>query len=184
LGTGDGRFVLDQARRYPRKLCVGIDASAAAMVEGSRIASKKPARGGVANALFVWANVEALPQELYGLADEITINYPWGSLLRALVEPDLSVLRSIRNLAHPDTLFTILINLSVFEDLEYCQKLRLPPLDLARAKTDLVYPYRDAGIHVKKIQILDKDVPHKTTWGQKLIRGSSRKTLLLEAIVQ
>jgi 16S rRNA (adenine(1408)-N(1))-methyltransferase len=153
------------------------------MAEVSRIAAKKPVRGGVSNALFVWASVEDLPSELHGLANEITINYPWGSLLRALVVPDHSVLKGIRDLAHPGASLTILINLSVFEDIEYCRKLKLPTLDLKRAKTELVFQYCDADIHVKRVCVLDNNVPHHTTWGQKLIRRSGRKTLLLQAIM-
>ena len=48
-------------------------------------ARRKPARGGAPNALFIVAAAEALPEPLTGIADEITINYPWGSLLRIVV---------------------------------------------------------------------------------------------------
>jgi 16S rRNA (adenine(1408)-N(1))-methyltransferase len=183
VGTGDGRFVLDQARQFPNKLCIGIDASADALREVSHKAAKKPPRGGAANALFVWATAENLPPELTGLADEITINYPWGSLLKAVVQPDVEILKGIRALARPGASLTILINLSVFENHDYCQKLGLPPLDLARAQNELVSKYYEAGIETKRVAVLEDDVPHQTTWGQKLILGSDRKTLMIKAAV-
>jgi 16S rRNA (adenine(1408)-N(1))-methyltransferase len=145
-------------------------------------ATKKSARGGAPNALFVWACVENLPHELIGLADEITINYPWGSLLRALVEPDIALLKGIATIARPGASIMILINLTVFEDHAYRQKLGLPPLDLTRARNELVSKYLDAGIQIKNISVLEKDVPHQTTWGQKLILGSGRQTLMMKAM--
>lgn len=145
----------------------------------------KPERGGVSNALFVWASIKDLPPELYGIASEITINYPWGSLLHALVEPNSVILKNIAQLAHPEASLRILINISVFEDQAYCQKLGLPELSLERAHNHLVPCYRDVGIDVKRIQILDQNIPHRTTWGQKLTKGSgSRRTLFLEAIIR
>ena len=155
------------------------------MREVSQKTIVKPERGGVSNALFVWAPVESLPPELGGIASEITINYPWGSLLHALVVPDLEVLKGIAQLAQPGASLTILINFSVFENLDYCQKLGLPGLTLERAKKVLPWDYREAGIEIKSIKILDQGAPNATTWGQKLTKGSgSRKTLLIDAAIR
>lgn len=154
------------------------------MRESSLKTIAKPQRGGVSNALFVIANADSLPSELYGIATEITINYPWGSLLRTLVEPNLEILKCIAKLACNGARLTILINISVFENADYCKKLELPELTLEKAKNRLVPMYRDACIDVKTVRILDKDVPHTTTWGQKLTQGSgTRRTLLLEGII-
>lgn len=145
----------------------------------------KPQRGGVPNALFVWASVESLPAELLGIAHEITINYPWGSLLKALITPEMEVLRGIAQLARPGVSLAILINYSVFEDADYRQKLSLPDLTLERAKTTLSRDYREAGLEVKSVKLLDGVAPHTTTWGLKLTKGSgSRKTLAIEAIMR
>ncbi|MGH2455149.1 MAG: class I SAM-dependent methyltransferase, partial [Candidatus Limnocylindria bacterium] len=92
LGTGDGRFVLDRAAAQPEELVIGVDASAAAMAESSRRAS----RSGSRNAVFVASDVAALPPELGGLADLLTIHFPWGSLLRAAVAADASLVRLLR----------------------------------------------------------------------------------------
>lgn len=126
----------------------------------------------------------SLPPELYGKATEITINYPWGSLLHALVEPNLDMLKSIAQLVQTGASMTILINITPFENEEYRQKLGLPELNLDIAKNHLIPRYRQVGIDIQTIKLLEKDIPHITTWGQKLTQGSgSRKTLLLKGII-
>jgi 16S rRNA (adenine(1408)-N(1))-methyltransferase len=77
--------VLAAAADEPDRLVVGIDANAAGMATASRRAAATPRRGGLPNALFVVAAIGALPRELDGLADVVTVHFPWGSLLRGLL---------------------------------------------------------------------------------------------------
>jgi len=58
------------------------------MCEVSQRASRKPARGGVPNVLFGRLSLEEAPGDLIGLADMLTVLFPWGSLLRAVAAPD------------------------------------------------------------------------------------------------
>jgi 16S rRNA (adenine(1408)-N(1))-methyltransferase len=74
--------VLARARREPRSLVIGVDAAATAMAEASLRAARPVRKGGLPNALFVVAAVERPPAELAGVAAELTILFPWGSLLR------------------------------------------------------------------------------------------------------
>lgn len=53
------------------------------MSEASLRAARPERKGGLSNALFAVAAAEALPPELRGRAAEVTIHFPWGSLLRA-----------------------------------------------------------------------------------------------------
>lgn len=85
VGTGDGHAVLRRAAADPRALVIGLDAVPAAMADASRRAARPLRKGGLPNASFVAAAVECLPAELHGLADEVTISLPWGSLLRGLL---------------------------------------------------------------------------------------------------
>lgn len=183
LGTGDGRFVLHWARQHQNTLCIGIDALQEAMRECSRRAASKPQRGGVANALYVVAPIEQLPTELLGSATRITINFPWGSLLRALVTPEPRVLRDLAALGRPGAGMTVLINYSVFQDEAYRERLGLPSLDLLVSGEWLARAWRRAGIVIDRRSLLDREVPHRTSWGQRLILGSERSTLLIEATV-
>lgn len=98
LGAGDGRAVLARAAREPGTLVLGVDAVAAAMSEASRRAARSPTRGGLPNARFVVAAAEDPPAELHGLAAEVTVNLPWGSLLRGCLGADEVVAAGIATL--------------------------------------------------------------------------------------
>jgi len=183
LGTGDGRYVLREARAQPERLCIGLDAVAANLVKTSSQALRKPTRGGAANALFVIAAIERLPELLTGCADRITVNFPWGSLLEAVILPRAEVLGAIAALGKPGAEIEILINLGIFEDPEYAARLELPDLDQTYLDEALVPAYAAAGIAVELAQFLRGPAPVRTTWGQRLTLGSGRATLHLRATV-
>jgi len=58
------------------------------MAESSRRGAAPERKGGLANALFVVAAAERLPPELAGIAAEVSILFPWGSLLRGALALD------------------------------------------------------------------------------------------------
>ena len=101
IGTGDGRAVLDAAAAAPATLAIGIDANAASMAEASRRAARAPAKGGRPNLLFLVAAAEQPPVELAGLADLVTVRFPWGSLLRGCLGADVDVATGIAALVRP-----------------------------------------------------------------------------------
>lgn len=102
LGTGDGRFVRQMAKNHPDWFIIGLDACRENLREHSR---KKPA-----NTLFVIANAQALPPELDGRCANISINFPWGSLLRGLLDADLALMSSLARVALPGAEVTIRMN--------------------------------------------------------------------------
>jgi 16S rRNA (adenine(1408)-N(1))-methyltransferase len=188
VGTGDGRFVYRTAVERPDTLCVGLDPVADALRKISAKAGRKPAKGGVENALFLVGAAEDLPGPLAGAADEITVNYPWGSLQRGIVAPEPRLLEKLAALADSATAevnprFTFLINSSVFSNEDYRDRLALPELDAERARGELVPRYREAGLVLETIEELAGDAPHHTSWGRRLVRGSGRHTLLLAGSV-
>lgn len=101
VGTGDGRAVLAVARRQPETLALGLDANAAAMAEASRRAARPGRKGGLANARFIVAAAESLPTELHGIADLVTVRFPWGSLLRGCLARDECVAQNLAALVAP-----------------------------------------------------------------------------------
>jgi 16S rRNA (adenine(1408)-N(1))-methyltransferase len=109
LGTGDGRFVLAAAAAEPSTLVVGVDASAPAMAGASRRAAAATRKGGLPNAVFVVAGAEALPPELDGIADRVTVHLPWGSLLRGSLALDRAVAAGIAGLVAPGGRVEILL---------------------------------------------------------------------------
>ena len=105
LGTGDGRAVLATAASEPTSLVIGLDAADAAMAESSRRAT----RARTSNALFVVASAEAIPAELIGIADRVTVRFPWGSLLRGCVGLDETVTAGIAALVAPGGTLELLL---------------------------------------------------------------------------
>jgi 16S rRNA (adenine(1408)-N(1))-methyltransferase len=182
LGTGDGRFVLRTARERPQSLVVGIDPVQDAMAGVARRASAKPSRGGVPNALFLVASAEALPAALTSRASRVTVNYPWGSLLRTLVQPDPGGLRAVVGLLEPGGRLIALLNASVTDDRDYGERLGLPPLEDAHIDRRLVPGWQESGLGGVSWHRLEPDdePPHHTTWGRRLVRGSSRSTIVVE----
>jgi 16S rRNA (adenine(1408)-N(1))-methyltransferase len=179
VGTGDGRFVYREAAAHPETFCIGIDPVAEAMREISAKVAKKAARGGLPNALYLMDAAESLPGELAGIADRVTVNYPWGSLLRAVTIPDSQVVARLAALGKPGAAIEILLNASVFEDAEYCGRLGVVPVDPARAERELAPAFSLAGIELVGTEEIEGPAEHRTSWGQRLVRGSARRTLRL-----
>jgi 16S rRNA (adenine(1408)-N(1))-methyltransferase len=184
LGCGDGRFVLRHARDNPKCLCIGIDAAADAMQETSRRAAAKPAKGGASNAVYIVSGVEALPSDLRSIATRLTIQYPWGSLLRMLVEPDVQMMMRIGLLAVPGAKFSVLINRSPFDDPDYVARLDLPPLDEARFRDAVASDWLKAGFAPHKIETHRETAETPSSWGKRLVKGSAREVLAIEGAIQ
>jgi 16S rRNA (adenine(1408)-N(1))-methyltransferase len=175
LGTGDGSYVYQSARRRPDRFYIGIDAQSSALEKISEKIHRKPAKGGAPNALFIQAAVEDLPQELDGVADEIHAHFPWGSLLRTLALGDELVLRNLRRVCAPGAWLEVVIALDPERDRTEIERLGLPPLSLEFLETTLIPRYHAAGFDVAEYGSLPpSEWPHlQTSWAKKL-RGAAR----------
>lgn len=108
LGTGDGRFVLQTAKANPGSFVIGVDACRENLVESSRHAP--------ANALFVIAGAQSLPVELHGIADHVTINFPWGSLLEGLLQGEPGLLEGLQRVTRRGAAVEVRLNASALSD--------------------------------------------------------------------
>jgi 16S rRNA (adenine(1408)-N(1))-methyltransferase len=169
--------VLAAARVQPDRLVVGVDASAAAMAVASRRAAAKPGRGGLANALFVVAAAEALPLELDGLADQVAIYFPWGSLLRGLLGADPAMRTGLTRVMRPGATLSMLVSATARDrgaGVEPVQERTLHALAgrYGRYRLDL--------IQVRPATPADVAAAH-STWGKRLDAGGQRPAWLLRA---
>ncbi len=181
VGTGDGRHVIDVARAAPERLVIGIDAVSENMAEASRKAAAAPRKGGLANALFFRAAAERLPGPFAGRADQVTVNYPWGSLMRIVAEPDPEGLAGLRGLCKPGAGLRVLLNYTVIADRPYMERLGLGEMPDPADSPALPEIYKAAGFILETREIFAGDPPVRTRWGRQLVRGGARRTLLLEA---
>ena len=102
LGTGDGRYVHSLAEKNPGWFVIGVDACRENLHEHSRAK--------LTNMLFVIASAQNLPPELNGLVSQITINFPWGSLLESLLSGDSNLMRGLESISCSTTLIDLRLN--------------------------------------------------------------------------
>lgn len=177
IGTGDGRFVYRAARENPRKFYVGIDANPKPLEKISMKATRKPAKGGLPNVLFVQAAVEDLPDELDGTADEIHIHFPWGSLLKAVASGDEAVLRSLRRICAPGCLLEIVIGIDAVRDKTEIERLGLSAMTEDYFRSVLIPRYEEAGFGLVDFGEMDAGEWSRleTSWARKLQGGEGRR---------
>jgi 16S rRNA (adenine(1408)-N(1))-methyltransferase len=183
IGTGDGRFVYHSAREHPERFYIGVDAQAGALEKISQKIYRKPAKGGLPNALFIQAAVEALPVELDGLADTVHIHFPWGSLLRAVAMGDEPILRKLRSICAPGALLKIVIALDSERDKSEVSRLKLEPLTPEFIKATLIPRYHAAGFDVIEYSVVSpSDWPQlPTSWARRLAGNAERALTYLTA---
>ncbi len=166
IGTGDGRYVRHVARTCPGRFAIGVDACRENLREVSRVAPP--------NAVFVIANALALPDDLAGLAAQVTINFPWGSLLDGLLAGHPTLLAGLRTIMRPGA------------DLE----IRLNESALAEAG----WPLADGGARVRRVLqaggfTVEPPLPMDavalracpTSWARRLATGREPRALYLPA---
>jgi hypothetical protein len=139
--------VLDAARRDASRLFIAIDPVADAMAASAN----RACRDRLGNVLFVVAAVEALPVELDGVADRITVLFPWGSLLAGVARPEPAVLAALVRIARPGAALDVVINRSAEQ---------FPTADLAAR-------YDAAGLAIERIE-RTVTAPYATTWGKRV----------------
>ena len=183
IGTGDGRFVYQNARKNPDKFYIGIDASSAALTKLSEKIHRKPEKGGAKNALFVQASVEQLPVEFDGVADEVHIHFPWGSLLKAVISGDETILRSIRKICADDALLEVIIGLDPVRDKTEYERLGVDALSIPRLENELSANYASSGFEITEYgEFPPSQWPDICSeWARKLEVGQSRSLIYLIA---
>ena len=166
VGTGDGRYVRTIARECPSSFAIGIDACRENLRGGSRNAPR--------NALFIIANALTLPRELCGLATRVTINFPWGSLLTALLDGDPAFFNGLVTLAQPGATLEILLNQGALAEAGYA-------LDAGTVRIQQVL--WEWGLRIEQSAMLDADALRlsPTTWARRLAYGRDPRGWFLVA---
>lgn len=142
-------------------------------------ATRKPSKGGLPNVMFVQAAVEDLPDELAGVANEIYINFPWGSLLRAVATADGNVLNSIRRIAAPGCLLRITIGVDPERDQTELNRLNIPEITFDYLESVLLLQYRTAGFSIIEHRELNANEWSRleTSWARRLQPNAGRQVV-------
>lgn len=175
LGTGDGAWPRRFAREHDNCLAIGVDSDRAALREAAKLSERKPARGGAPNARYIAASIEQLPPELHSAADWLTIYFPWAALLKLILSGDDRIADILNHLAAPRARVSIVLNAEAAPEGFDTPK----PETVRRA---LKSPLEVAGFRIARAEWLEATSAPPTTWGGRLVKGSGRAMVALEAV--
>jgi 16S rRNA (adenine(1408)-N(1))-methyltransferase len=179
LGAGDGRWLYRFARSHPGYWCVGIDANPDMVNHISRRALRRPERGGAPNLIFLRAPVAALPGPLAGFAGRVRIQFPWGSLLRAVVRPEVETIGRIAGLLRRGGVLEVLVNVSAMTQTAVLARMDIPSRTLQAIREDMVFSYPAAGLMIRRWEVAP--LRPESTWAGRLGQGRPLLTLRVEA---
>jgi len=183
IGTGDGRFVYQSARQNPKKFYIGIDPNVRQLEKISEKIYRKPAKGGAPNAVFIQAALENLPEELDGVADELHVHFPWGSLLRAVATGEIELLRNLRKICSFGALLEVVIGLDPVRDRAELERLGITELSLQQIDEVLSRQYAAAGFEITERGLIPAaEWPEfNTSWAKRLQHNDNRPITYLIA---
>lgn len=172
LGTGNGKFVYDMAINNPDILFIGIEPTASNLYEYS----KKVNKNKLNNLIYIITSIENLGNDLNGIADKVYINFPWGSLLEAVVKDMPELLGKIAQLGKKEAEFNFTFAYSTIHEPNEIEKRNLPLLTDDYLMTKLTDIYKYAGLIIQTCTNLKPQDINKfgTLWAKKLYLGKSR----------
>ncbi len=175
LGTGDGSYVINNARAFPDQFFIGIDSNADNLCDASRKTAEFSSKKGLKNALFIHAGIENLPEELHGVATQLTVLLPWGSLLKAVALPDIQLLKTMAKLCSKNAKVRIILGFDSAAEQKVIHELGLPKIDSEYLQS-LPKRYLEAGFSVRAQYFKQEDLKTlPTTWAKKLAYGKNRQ---------
>ncbi len=183
MGTGDGLFPYRLAGARPDQFFIGIDANRRPLEKISEKTYRKPSKGGLPNLLFVQSAVESLPPELDGIAGELHVNFPWGSLLATVAGANAAALINLRRICSVGAALKVVLAIDVERDAAEIKRLKLPALSVDYVDSVLVARYRDAEFQLVGSRTLtaSESAQVETSWAQRLRTNAARKGFSISA---
>jgi 16S rRNA (adenine(1408)-N(1))-methyltransferase len=160
------------ARDDPDRLVIGLDADASSMRTSARRAARR--EGGLPNAAFVVAAIESVPADLRGVADRVTVYFPWGSLLRGLLSVEGAVIPNLSALCASGAELVVLWSIAE-RDLATLGPVPTLPDESRLAAT---------GLEIRELRpatTAEVAATH-SSWAKRLHAGVDRPVTLLRAV--
>ena len=131
--------------------------------------------------MFIQSAVEDLPEELDGVANEVHVHFPWGSLLRAVSIGDAGVMRSLRRICAIDALLEVVVGIDPVRDQSEIERLGIVPLTFEFIDDALAKNYRAAGFEIFERGILTSSQSLDTSWAKRLQENEHRRISFIVA---
>lgn len=185
LGCGNGKQIYNLAKNDQSKLFIGIDANYKDLEEISAKSLKKKERGGLENLSYIYSGVENLPDELENIANEIQINFPWGSLLEGVIRGEDAILQNICKIAKPNASLVIYLTYDSKFESEFMTDRELPELDFDYLEKNLREKFKAFDIEIENIKILSEEekAEIQSPWGKKILDKRDREVYRIEGSV-
>jgi 16S rRNA (adenine(1408)-N(1))-methyltransferase len=184
IGTGDGEFVYALAKDNPDRFIIGIDPHHKGLENLSTRIYKKASKGGLDNALFILGSIEALPDELNNIANQVFINFPWSGLLKGIVLVEDNVWSNIKRICKKGAYIDILFGYQRNGEIDEAGQFGLPVLDLPYIKVTMAPRLAEKGFRVIEMRTVDpekiRDYP--SSWAKKLGYGRDRAYYYLRLV--
>ena len=164
LGTGDGRYARTLAAKHPGWFVIGVDSCRENLREHSQAKLR--------NLLFVIASAQDLPCELEGLVSQVTINFPWGSLLESLLSGDPRLLCGLKSVSRARAALDLRLNGGALAEAG----------KTLEAGTDRIfYNLLRAGWQLEQPVLMDASALQRfpSTWAKRLAFGRDPRALML-----
>lgn len=140
----------------------------------------------MANVLYLQAAVEDLPKEMNGIASEVTVQFPWGSLLRGVAGADEGVLSNLRRVCLPGAQLSVILALDPERDQFEWERLGLGKISFDYLERVLVAKYQAAGFRIlraKELSATDLSQLH-SSWARRLHRSPARSFFRIVAVAE
>jgi hypothetical protein len=113
----------------------------------------------------------------------VHVNFPWGSLLRAVALGEEAVLRNLRRICVPGASLKIVIALDLKRDKSEVSRLGLEQFSAEFIKTTLITRYRAAGLEITDYGVLSPSQWRQiqTSWARRLDGNAERLATYLIA---
>ncbi|MBR3438875.1 MAG: 16S rRNA (adenine(1408)-N(1))-methyltransferase NpmA [Clostridia bacterium] len=185
IGTGDGRNIYRKAKNDRETFYIGLDPVKDNMEEIAVKIAKKPEKGGLDNALLVVSTAENLPDELCGIADRVTVLFPWGVLLEGIVKPEEEFINAVKKAAKSGAEFEFITTYSANCEENMMEIRGMPELSLDYFNGEYKEKLRQFGLTVLNTELLDNEFVKgfDSKWARRLAFGRKRDFYRITGII-
>ncbi len=186
LGCGDGKFLYQQAQNHPKSFFIGLEPAIEQLEKISQKASKKPAKGGLPNIIYLQSSFEEINKNFEGLADIIYINFPWAGLLEYVVKGSAEFKKKISLIAKDTFELVIYFTYDQKFEGEYIKERKLPKVDSKELEKKYSELFKSSGFKTNRISVTnlksgEMEQLH-TSWGKKITDKRGREIYILRAV--